>query len=113
MAYRVMVSGPANADLDAAVGYIAVTLEAPSAAATLLDEFEEKLQLLADNPRLFGVDLYVSEAVNRQVRRCPYPLTYRTCGLTGCRVGMLLAHQRPEARTRRNGSAESDVALEQ
>ena len=71
MAYRVMVSGPANADLDAAVGYIAVTLEAPSAAATLLDEFEEKLQLLADNPRLFGVDLYVSEAVNRQVRRCP------------------------------------------
>ena len=71
MAYRVLVSDPANEDLDAAVGYIAVTLEAPGAAASLLDEYEEKLRLIADNPRLFGVDLYVSEAVSRQVRRCP------------------------------------------
>lgn len=71
MAYRVIVSDPANADLDAAVGYIAVTLEAPSAATELLDEHEEKLRLVADNPRLFGVHLHVSEAVNRQVRRCP------------------------------------------
>ncbi len=30
MAYRVVVSDPANADLDAAVGYIAVTLEVPA-----------------------------------------------------------------------------------
>ena len=57
MAYRVVVSDPANADLDAAVG--------------LLDEYEEKLRLIADNPRLFGVDLFVSEAVSRQIRRCP------------------------------------------
>ena len=71
MAYRVVVSDPANADLDAAVGYIAVTLEAPGAAAALLDEYEEKLRLIADNPRLFGVDLFVSEAVSRQIRRCP------------------------------------------
>ena len=67
MAYRVVVSDPANADLDAAVGYIAVTLEAPGAAAALLDEYEEKLRLIADNPRLFGVDLFVSEAVSRQM----------------------------------------------
>ena len=71
MAYRVVVSDPANADLDAAVGYIAVTLEAPGAAAALLDEYEEKLRLIADNPRLFGVDLFVSEAVSRQIRMCP------------------------------------------
>ena len=70
MAYRVIVSDPANADLDAAVGYIAVTLEAPGAAAALLDEYEEKLRLIADNPNLFGVDLFVSEAVCRQIRRC-------------------------------------------
>jgi plasmid stabilization system protein ParE len=70
MAYRVVISDPANADLNAAVGYIAVTLEAPGADAALLDEYEEKLRLVADNPKLFGVDFDVSEAVSKQVRRC-------------------------------------------
>ncbi|RVU98726.1 type II toxin-antitoxin system RelE/ParE family toxin [Coriobacteriales bacterium OH1046] len=49
---------------------IAVPLEAPSAAGALLDECEQKLEIITDNPKLLGVDLYASEAVNRQVRRC-------------------------------------------
>ena len=63
MGYRVIVSDPANKDLEAAISYAATTLQAPSAASSLLDTF-------ADNPRLFGVDMLLSEAVHKQVRRC-------------------------------------------
>ncbi len=71
MAYELIVSDPANRELDNAIGYIAVTLAAPGAATSLLEEYESALRLVADNPLLFGVDLYVSEAIGRQVRRCP------------------------------------------
>ncbi len=70
MGYRVIVSDPASKDLEATISYIAITLQAPSAATSLLDTYEEKLTLLADNPRLFGVDLLLSEAINAQIRRC-------------------------------------------
>lgn len=56
MAYRVVIAGPAERDLDQAINYIANVLAAPSAASALLDEFERLLVLLADNPSLFGVD---------------------------------------------------------
>ena len=45
-------------------------LAAPSAAASLLDEFERLLVHLADNPSLFGVDFDVSEADAARVRHC-------------------------------------------
>ena len=63
MAYSVVIAGPAERDLDQALNYIANVLAAPSAAASLLDEFERLLVFLADNPSLFGVDFDVSEAV--------------------------------------------------
>lgn len=71
MAYRVLVSEPTHADVDSAIGHIALTLGVPSAAASLLDEYEHALGLLADNPLLFGVDLRVGEAPDMQIRRCP------------------------------------------
>ena len=71
MAYRVLISEPTQADVDSAIGYMVLTLGAPRAAASLLDEYEHALALLADNPLLFGVDLHVSEALNMQIRRCP------------------------------------------
>ena len=67
MAYEVLVSDPADRELDEAISYLAVTLAAPSAAKALLDGYESALQLLSDNPLLFGVDLFVSESVGRQV----------------------------------------------
>lgn len=70
MAYRVQIAAPAERDLERAVAYIAEVLAAPGAAASLLDEYERILTLLADNPSLFGVDFDVSEAVGAQVRRC-------------------------------------------
>ena len=70
MAYRVQVAGPAERDLDRAVDYLVNVLGAPGAAMSLLDRYEEVLGLLADNPRLFGVDLDVSESAGMQVRRC-------------------------------------------
>jgi plasmid stabilization system protein ParE len=70
MAYRVLISDDANEELDTSVQYITITLGAPGAAASILDEFEEKLSLISENPRLFGVDFDVSEAVSKQVRKC-------------------------------------------
>ena len=71
MTYKILISEPTHADIDSTIGYIAVTLAAPNAAASLLDDYEHALTLIADNPFLFGVDLIVSEALNMQIRRCP------------------------------------------
>ncbi len=70
MAYRVQVASPAERDLNRAIDYLVNVLGAPSAAASLFDRYEEVLVLLADNPRLFGVDFNVSEAIGLQVRHC-------------------------------------------
>ena len=70
MAYSVLIAEPAERDLDQALNYIVNVLAAPSAAASLLDEFERLLVLLADNPSLFGVDFDVSEALATRVRHC-------------------------------------------
>ena len=47
MAYRVQVASPAERDLNKAVDYLVNVLSAPSAAASLLDRYEEVLVLLA------------------------------------------------------------------
>jgi plasmid stabilization system protein ParE len=70
MVYNVVIAEPAERDLDKALSYIADVLAAPSAASSLLDEFERMLVLIADNPSLFGVDFDVSEAVAARVRHC-------------------------------------------
>ena len=51
MAYRVKIAAPAERDLERAVAYIAEVLAAPSAAVSLLDEYERVLDLLAGNER--------------------------------------------------------------
>lgn len=53
MAYKILISEPTHADIDSTIGYIAVTLAAPRAAVSLLDEYESALKLIADNPLLF------------------------------------------------------------
>lgn len=70
MAYNVQVSNPASKDLDEAISYLTRELCAPGAAKSLLDAYEDKLRLISDNPLLFGVDIDVSEAVGKQVRKC-------------------------------------------
>ena len=71
MGYEVLVSSATHDDIERAVGYVAITLASPAAAASLLDEYEYALKLISGNPYIFGLDLYVSEALNRQIRRCP------------------------------------------
>lgn len=71
MAYEIRISEPTHADIDSTINYIATTLAAPRAAASLLDEYELALRLIADNPLLLGLDLIVSEALNMRIRRCP------------------------------------------
>lgn len=70
MAFRVQIASPAEHDLDRALGYISEVLAAPRAAASLLNEYEHVISLLANNPSLFGVDFEVSEAVGMQIRHC-------------------------------------------
>lgn len=71
MAYSVVIAEPAERELDQALYYsIANVLSAPGAASALHDEFERVLDLIVDNPSLFGVDFDVSEAVAVLVRHC-------------------------------------------
>lgn len=48
------VADPAAKELERAVAYIAVMLGQPSAATSLADEFQAKLDVLADNPFLYA-----------------------------------------------------------
>ena len=81
MVYSVVISEPAERDLDQALHYISNVLAAPEAASVLLGELEQVLVLVASNPSLFGVDFDVSEAVGEQVRHCMvrgYEVYYQT-----------------------------------
>ena len=53
MAYEVKMSGPAEDDLDKIVAYIANKLHNKKAAADFLDEFEDRLDSLEDQPKMF------------------------------------------------------------
>ena len=95
MAYSVVISEPAERDLDRSVGYIAEALCAPRAARDLLDEFERLLGVLSDNPSLFGVDFRVSEAVGAQVRHCMargYEVFYQVSETSGCVLVLAFLH---------------------
>ena len=69
MAFRVLVSEPAEASLDEAVGYIATRLGAPLAAASLLDAYGEALRDIADHPLAHGVVPEYRAATGLDVRR--------------------------------------------
>lgn len=69
MAYRVLVSAPAEASLDEAVGYIAARLGAPIAASDLLDAYGEALRDIADHPLAHGVVPEYRAATGLDVRR--------------------------------------------
>ena len=71
MAYRVVIAEPAERSIDEAARYIADVLSSPAAASSLLDVLEEQLRLLADMPLAFGVNDFVSDAVGKEMRRCP------------------------------------------
>ena len=47
MGYSVVITEPAERDLDCAIDYIVNALAAPKAASSLLDEFEHTLRLIA------------------------------------------------------------------
>lgn len=69
MAYKVLVSAPAEAPLDDAVDYIATRLHAPLAAASLLDAFEEAIRDVASNPLAHGIVEEYRAAAGFNVRR--------------------------------------------
>lgn len=53
MAYKLVVTRHAEEDLDEILGYIALKLCSPSAAAHLADEIERRYGLLEGNPHIY------------------------------------------------------------
>jgi len=53
MTYKVEMSGPAEDDLDKIIAYITNKLHNKKAAADFLDEFENRLDNLEDQPKMF------------------------------------------------------------
>ena len=54
MGFDVIHAKPAILDLNGIVHYIAVRLQNPAAASALLDEYEDRLANLRENPRFYG-----------------------------------------------------------
>lgn len=69
MAYEVVMSALAEKELDNALSYIAVFLSSPHAALDLLDEYEAKLTLIAENPFLFSADAEISKIARQEIRK--------------------------------------------
>ncbi|MBQ9207449.1 MAG: type II toxin-antitoxin system RelE/ParE family toxin [Treponema sp.] len=53
MAYKIQIADSAKAELREIVGYIAEMLANPTAAASLLEDFEKQKTFLVENPRTF------------------------------------------------------------
>lgn len=53
MAYKLIITQKAEADLDTIIGYITGKLCNAEAAATLLDEIESRYNALEENPHLY------------------------------------------------------------
>ena len=70
MAYDVVATERFVQDYDDALGYIAVELGGPQAAAQLADKIAHIRSLLAENPLLFGF-LRNERLRARNVRACP------------------------------------------
>ena len=69
MAYRVLISAPAETSLDESVRYIAGRLHATLAASRLLDKYERALHGIADHPLAHGVVEEYRAATDLDVRR--------------------------------------------
>jgi plasmid stabilization system protein ParE len=67
--YSITITEPAEKDLNSAVDYFITVLKAPKAAQTLLDEVEEKLNFLSNNPLVYEIeyDDYLQERNIRSV----------------------------------------------
>ncbi len=67
--YSITITELAEQDLNSAVDYFINVLKAPKAAQTLLDEVEEKLNLLIANPFVYEIeyDDYLQERNIRSV----------------------------------------------
>ena len=69
MAYEVVWTSHARADVDSAISYIATILDSPTAAAQHLDAFLEAVERLADAPELYAISPQ-SSLVARGLRCC-------------------------------------------
>ena len=53
MEFEILVTEAAASDFDDAISYIALSLNNPSAAKALADDYDDALRRIADNPYLF------------------------------------------------------------
>ena len=55
MGFKIIHSAPAALDFDDIIFYITHQLKNPTAASALRDEYHEKLAILRESPRLYGL----------------------------------------------------------
>ena len=78
--YSIIITEPAEQDLNSAVDYFITVLKAPKAAQTLLDEIEDKINFLSNNPLIYEIenDDYLRERNIRSVLVRSHLLFYIT-----------------------------------
>jgi plasmid stabilization system protein ParE len=78
--YSIIITEPAEQDLNSAVDYFITVLKAPKAAQTLLDEIEDKINFLSKNPLIYEIenDDYLQERNIRSVLVRSHLLFYIT-----------------------------------
>jgi toxin ParE1/3/4 len=78
MIFTVSFTRPAENDLAATIDYLKEILKAPIAAVNLLDEVEEKVKLLTENPFINPIDAndYLTENAIRHIRVKNYLMFY-------------------------------------
>ena len=78
--YSIIITEPAEQDLNSAVDYFITVLKAPKAAQTLLDEIEDKINFLSINPLIYEIenDDYLQERNIRSVLVRSHILFYIT-----------------------------------
>ena len=70
MAYEFVLLPRAQRDFDAIVQYLAIDLASPQAARHFVDEFEKKMALVCQNPRLYALSR-IPEIGDRGYRPMP------------------------------------------
>ena len=79
MAYRIIITNEADADIDEIIGYIVNSLKNPIAAGKLLSEIKSSYDILTESPEAFAYcnDSYLREQGYRKIPVKNYIIFYR------------------------------------
>jgi len=65
--YSILITDKAEADLNTSIDYYLSVLKAPKAAQTLIDEIEEKIEFLSNDPFVYEIE-YDDYLLEKEIR---------------------------------------------